>query len=348
MGIRAHTISKPNSTENVVLACSSASAWNLYGMPNEARLLLVLTLSLHLLALGGCRTFRGDRHTRNLSEARQFSLRGAGLLQDNNYSEAESLFGEALSRSPADERAQWGMAEVLWRQGQQEKAVEHMSLAADLSGKNPDLLVRLGEMHYGQGEWDEALRQADEAISISRQHADAWALRGKVLRSRDQTEEALDCYQRALIHNPANSQARVAVAEIYHALGRPQRALATLDQLADNQPTEAIPARAWMLKGQALAALGERGDAKDCLRQATLCAECDDPQLMLELARLQYETGELAEARVCLGRALQSSPHDPDALNLQRVLDQSFDHMSGGYGRPTVEASAAGLAIPHD
>ena len=67
---------------------------------------------------------------------------------------------------------------------------------------------------------------------------------------------------------------------------------------------------------------------------------------MLELAKLQYETGELAEARVCLGRALQSAPQNPDALNLQRVLDQSFDDISGGYAMPMVEVSTVRPLVP--
>ncbi len=321
-----------------------ASRWEaVFAVPEKVRpLLLALTFSLLFTQLG-CRSLRSGRHTKNLSEARQWSLRGAGSLQAEDYDEAGSLFGEALSRSSADERAQWGMAEVLWHGGKQQQAIEHMGRAAELSGNNPDLLVRLGEMHHCQANWEEAIKQADLAISINRQHPEAWALRGRVLRSRNRIEEALDCYQRALIHNSSNSEARVAVAEIYHTLGRPQRALATLDQLADNQPTEAIPARAWMLKGQALADLGERGDAKDCLRQAALCAEGNDAEIMLDLARLQFETGELAEARVCLGRALQNNPQDPEALQLQQVLDRSFDHFSD---RNRTRAIGVSLATP--
>jgi tetratricopeptide (TPR) repeat protein len=277
----------------------------------------------------GCRTLRTNRHTRNLTEARQLSLRGAGMLQQNNHREAGPLFSEALTHSPADERAHWGMAEVLWAEGEQLRAIGHMTRAAELDGKNPDYLVRLGEMHVGNGNWDDAFEQAELAISFNRQHAEAWALKGKVLRQQGRKEDALDCYQRALIHNPTNSEARVALAGIYQELGRPQRALATLDQLADSRPTEDIPARAWLLKGEALASLGEQVDAKECLRQAALCADDRDSQLLLDLAQLQYRTGELAEARLCLGRALQNNPQDPHARQLQSVLDQSFEGIAG-------------------
>lgn len=282
---------------------------------------------LLLIVVGqiGCRSLQTSRHTRNLTDARQLSLRGAGLLQQQNYTEAGPLFSEALRHSTADERAQWGMAEVHWQNGDQQQAIQHMSQATILSGRNPDLIVRLGEMHLEAGQLDAAFTQAEAALEINRQHAQAWALRAQVLRQQGQSEQALECYQRALIHNADDTDTRVALAEIYHQLGRPQRALATLDQLADSRPTEAIPAEAWILKGQAFAALGEQPDAQHCLRQAAACSEAGDPELLLKLAELQYRAGDLAEARVCLGRALQQNPQNGRALALQAQLDQSFD-----------------------
>lgn len=272
----------------------------------------------------GCRTLGSKRQTRELAAARQYSLRGADHLQQHNYQEAGPLFSEALKHSSADERAHWGLAEVLWMRGERIPAIEHMARAAELSGHNPDLLVRLGEMHLSEGDLERSLEQADLVLARDRQHAKAWELKGQVLRQRDLLEESLDCYQRALIYQPKNPAARVALADIYHVLGRPQRALATLDQLADDQPTEQIPARAWLLKGQALASLGQDVEAKNCWRHAALCAEEQEAQLLLDLAQLQYTSGDLAEARICLGRALKNNPDDPHALQFRNTLDRSF------------------------
>lgn len=249
-------------------------------------------------------------------------------MQQQNYSEAGPLFSEALKHSDADERAHWGMAEVLWTEGSEALATEHMARAAELSGDNPDLLVRLGEMYLGENKLDEALAQADLALDRDRQHPEAWALKGRVLRMRDQLDSALDCYQIALIHKPQNATVRIALADVYQAMGRPQRALATLDQLADDQPTEQIPAQAWMLKGQSLAELGQTGEAQNCLQRASSCACENETDLLLQLAKLQYSSGELAEARVCLGRALRNNPNNPQALQFQNELDQSFHDFS--------------------
>jgi predicted Zn-dependent protease len=256
------------------------------------------------------------------------SLRGAEALQQKKYGDAESLFSEAIRQSPADERAQSGYAEVLLQKGQVQAATEHMTKAVETSGGNPDLVVRLGQMHLEQGELSLAIEQANLALRDQRTHAGAWALKGDVLRQQRQLQEALDCYHRSLIYHSDAPQVQIALAEIYHQLGRPQRALATLNNLADHHSPEQIPPRAWLLKGQALADLGEDMEAKRCLRLATQYAGESQSGLLLELASAQYSCGDLAEARLCLGRVLRQEPSNPSALQLQSQLDQSFVQMA--------------------
>lgn len=276
----------------------------------------------------GCRALRANRQNRELTAARQMSLRGAEALQQKKYADAESLFSEAIRQSPVDERAQSGYAEVLLQKGQVQAAAEHMKKAVETSGGNPDLVVRLGKMHFEQGQLASALEQADLALRNQRTHAGAWALKGDVLRQQRQLREALDCYHRSLIYQSDAPEVQIALAEIYCQIDRPQRALATLNNLADNHSPEQIPPRAWMLKGQALASLGEDAEAKRCLRLASQYAAESQSGLLLELASAQYCCGDLAEARLCLGRVLQHDPSNPSALRLQSQLDQSFVQMA--------------------
>ncbi len=281
-----------------------------------------------LQCLAGCRAIRNHRQTREQGSARQLSLRGAEALQQQKYSDAESLFGEAIRQSPVDERAQWGYAEVLLQRGQLQPAIEHMTKAVATSGGNPDLVVRLGQMFLEQNELQRAGEQAEVALQIQRKHAGAWALKGDVLRQQRQLQEALDCYHRSLIYRSDAPQVQVALAEIYRQLGRPQRALATLDHLQDHLAPEQVPPRAWLLKGQALADLGENTEAQRCFHLASQYAGETQSGLLLELASVQHECGDLAEARLCLGRVLQHDPSNPGALQLQNQLDQSFIRMA--------------------
>ncbi len=280
--------------------------------------------------LCGCRSLGTNRRTKDLSAARQRSLQGTNELQQKNWEEAEKLFGEALRRSQADERAQWGMAEVLHQRGDCETAIAHMEAAARLSGENPDLIVRLGEMHLQAGRLEDALANAELALQGNRQSASAWALQGQVLRQRQKFDEALQSYHRALICQPNNPTVQLEIAELYRELQRPQRALATLSGIVDSQPSACTSARAWLLRGQALADLGQSKEAQHCLKLASEHAQDSDSKLLVELARSQFDAGELAEARVCLGRVLQTDPHHPGALALQAEVGQRFvDHSVG-------------------
>ncbi len=275
-----------------------------------------------LLLPCGCRTLHSGRQARALSISRQNSLRGAEKLQQNKLQEAELLFAEALRHSSADERAQSGMAEVLWERGDAEKAIKHMSHAAAISGENPDYLVRLGEMNFQQGALEQALRQADLALENQRKHAGAWALRGRVLHSGGRLDEAMSCYHRALSYKPDSPEVQVALAEIYRDLGRPQRALATLDCMTDGKSGGLTCPKAWLLKGQSLAELGEREASRNCLKNAALCAEDQDSDFLLSLAQYQIEIGDIDEARVCLSRAFRHDPYNPQAQQLQASLDK--------------------------
>ncbi len=275
-----------------------------------------------VLATCGCRTLHSGRQTRDLSISRQNSLRGAEKLQQNKLQEAEFLFSEALRHSSADERAQSGMAEVLWQRGECDKALKHMRQAAAISGENPDYLVRLGEMNFQQGLLAEALLQADSALNTQRQHAGAWALKGKVLQKSGQLDEAMSCYHRALSYRADAPEVQVALAEIYRSLGRPQRALATLDCMTDGKSGELNNPAAWLLKGQALADLGEREAARGCLKNAALCSNEQATDFLLSLAQAQVQVGDLAEARVCLGRAFRYDPYNPQAQHLQASIDK--------------------------
>ncbi len=282
------------------------------------------------LSLCGCRALRPHSHAKELSSARQLSLRGADSLQQEKIDEAEAFFSEALRHSDSDERAHWGFAEVLWQKKQFADATKHMAKSAELSGGNPDLRVRLGQMYLEQNSFELAAQQADAALQNNRDHPDAWVLQADVLRRQGKLEEALEQYHRALAYQQNCAVAQIAVAELYRELGRPQRALATLERLSDRCRECDVPPRAWLLKAKSLADLGAQQEALACLRQATNYAAGDQVQLLVDVARVQYQLSDLVESRISLGRALRNDPQNRQALALQSELDQSFIRLAAG------------------
>lgn len=65
-------------------------------------------------------------------------------------------------------------------------------------------------------------------------------------RCTAQTDEAISCYQRALFYRPDWPEVQVTVAELYRSTQRPQRALATLDRMADKRSETQVPPRAYL------------------------------------------------------------------------------------------------------
>lgn len=289
---------------------------------------IVAIACMVFISSAGCRAIRSKKLSRDLMNARTYSLRGADYLQKKNYSQAEPLFSEALKYSDADERAHWGLAEVLWKEKRTKEAIEHMSQAVNLSEENPEYIVRLGEMFLEVNAPEQALAQADKALTHDRKHAAAWELKGRALKQSNQLREALDSYSMAMIYRPDHARSRIAMADIYRQLGRPQMALVTLDELAEDQPTEPLPAQVWMLKSQALAALGELSESHACLAQACECVGEDEPDVMVALAKIHMASGEIGQARMSLARALRCEPGHADANMLQAELDGSFTDLA--------------------
>lgn len=306
----------------------SCRRWLLAKKP--VRSLCVVACLLTLTGPCGCRVLRRN-DTREVSTVRQFSLRGWDALEQRKFADAESLFVEALRQSSNDDRAQWGISEVLWERGERTEATRHMAKAVELSGANPDLLVRLGQMYLEQDDLDRAAAQADAVLRSHRSNPAAWALKADVLRGRKQYAAAIDAYHRALIYRPDWPDVQVTVAQLYRLSNRPQRALATLDRLSDQRSATQVPPRAFLLRAQSLADLGQHEAALLCLRQTAPILAADQSALLVEFAQVQYQLGDLLAARQSLARALKDAPESTTALALQARLDEAFAQ-SGGVG----------------
>ena len=280
---------------------------------------LAITL-VPLLVAGGCRAFRCPAVSDEaVAEARQLSLQGMTARERGRWDQAEALYADAVRKCPRDERARCGYAQSLWQRGAQEEAVAHMEEAVRLSGHDPERLVELGEMYLARGELSRAAAQADRAIAANRQLAPAWALRGKVLLAQGSRTDALASFHRALTIRQQYPEVQMALAETYNQQGRPQRALATLQSLADSFPPEQVPVEVLIHQGLALRQLGRHRDAAESLAQA---AERGSPsaELLYELGRTQLTAGDSAAARLSIAAALELDPTFAAAVALRDEL----------------------------
>jgi tetratricopeptide (TPR) repeat protein len=172
------------------------------------------------------------------------------------------LFAAAIVKSPADERDRWGYAESLWHRGDYAAAIGSMEEAVRLSGYDPERRVRLGTMYLAWGDLRLARLQAERAIATNPQLPGAWALLGKAQHATGSLDEALASFHRALSLDPALTDVQLAVADVYAQQNRPQRALATLQLLADRFPASQVPVEVLYREALAHQALGELDAAR--------------------------------------------------------------------------------------
>jgi tetratricopeptide (TPR) repeat protein len=277
---------------------------------------------LLLVPLGGCASLGRNPVAENVVLSRQLSHRGIDAMQRGQWDEAEMMFAEAIDLCEADERAHRRYAETLWRRGAWQEAIRHMHSAVSLSGGDVKLRVQLGEMHLSRGNVDLASEQAEAAIRGPRPSADAWRLRGDVLRRRGQSEEAMSSYHRALsieAHQPA---AQLALSEMYLQRQRPRRALSTLESLARSYPPDELPRDVMLLQGYALKQLNRHDDAVVVLSEAAKQVPVTG-EVLFQLAETQFLAGDLASAQVAALNALARTPEDGRAQALLATIRNS-------------------------
>ena len=232
-----------------------------------------------------------------------------------NWQRAEEFFAKAVEVCPVDERVQSRYADALWHRGSRQEALDHMKEAVRLSGGEPELVVRLGEMHLETGDLQQASQLAERVILSGRQLAGAYRLRGDVRERQGKSDEALADYHRALGMQSQYPEVQMAIAAVYYRQGRPQRALSTLQALAGSYPSGEEPAEMLYWQGLACKALGRHEQAVVHLAQAE-GRGLQSADLLYSLAEARYLAGDPAAAQLTLQRAMELEPTHPEAQRL--------------------------------
>ena len=282
------------------------------------------TLSLTLLLAGacGCSTFSQQAVDSNVVRCRQQCQAGLEAARRGKDANALDTFAAACESCPSDERARRLYADALWDHGDHPAAIEQMAKAQRLSGGDPEMTVRLGQMYLATGEVERATAAAGRGIAAAPRSAEAWALEGDVLARKQQYDAALARYHRALSYRAEFPEVQFAVAEIYAQQGRHARTLATLDALATQYEPNSVPQQLHILRGRSCNSLGRHREAASELSQAVRAAP-PTPELLYELAAALAASGDTIAARMTAEQALSLQPAHADSRKLLARLDGS-------------------------
>lgn len=234
-------------------------------------------------------------------------------MRQGDWMVAETLFNEALEVSSVNDAAHRGMSESLWQKGLREEAIEHLEKAVQLSAGDPKHMQRLGRMYLEVGRVDEAARQCQIALDSDREWAALWALWGDCQVARNEKDEALAAYHRALSLQPDYPYVQLRTAEIYHQQKRYDRLLATLDRVREDSNVvgdldESVrPGAVDLLRGIAMRELGRTEESVHHFI-ASAQKNPSDATSRLQLASIAVETGQPQIAQTWLAQAMRLDP----------------------------------------
>ncbi len=277
------------------------------GMGRWRRIGVVL---LGLAASSGCHSFRARPIDYQSSMARELTCCGMDALQRGKSEDAEALLARAAAAAPRDQRVRAEWSKALANRGQLGRAIEQMQIATELSPNDERYHIELGRLFLQTAQIDRALAEGNAAIELNRSAADAWALRGRANRALGKLDPAKADLHRAAALQPELLDVRFELAEIHLRQNQPERSLAILEGILRDGRSEDLPAELPLLRGQALADVGELDLAAETLVAAIERGQIDR-RLYLALYQIQTLRGDQANALLTLQRGRSVFPEDP-------------------------------------
>lgn len=281
----------------------------------------MVILGAVLALLVGCRLpGREGPVSQSLAESRKLSRQGVAAMERGQQQQAEALLAQAVKVCPADNEARRNYAETLWLHGSRAEAIAQMEEVARSGGADAAFWTRLTEMYLAAGRVDAAGQSVQQALDLDPKLASAWAVRGGVMRASGQQRQALADYLRALGYAPGDNKILLEVAELYRQLDQPERALQTLQVLADSYAPGEEPQQVLYLTGLAYTALGRHGDAVDSF-SAALLRDKPTPEILYRLGEAELLAGRIDEAANVAQQALVLDPQHKPSRELQNRIE---------------------------
>jgi len=192
-----------------------------------------------LVATVGCQLNR-SLAPMALGPSSERSRLGIAALERGDLNEAEKRLEDAVRLNKNDINHRRHYAEVLWKQGKHQEALQQLDEAVKRGGQNSDALhISLAEKYMALQEYTTAYRYADEAVRLNPQDARCWALRGRAKRlqaihqagyaehSAEMLHQAREDYLRAVSLLPNDRELLAELAAVQMSCKQPEQALAT-------------------------------------------------------------------------------------------------------------------------
>lgn len=206
-----------------------------------------------------------------------------------------------------------------------------LNAAAELDGKNSDVLQIRGAYYLDQKEYDKALADFNAAIETSPEDPRSYHARGIVQMLQEKTDDAIGSFSKAIELAPDNTDYLAQRARAYTLKGDTKSAVADLDKALEIDPLDVA---SLLLRSSNHAQAGENELALIDIDEALTMREDYLPAIQMR-ALLLARMNKIPEAIAALETVREKEPDDLTCLTQLGVLynaNQQVDEAVAAFG----------------
>lgn len=278
----------------------------------DARLMLGTT---YLQQKEGLSAEKELRHAQQLGVAREDVLLPLGralLMTGQNGRLLQTITREAGDSGALQVGILLLQGQAYLASGKPALADEKFTAALERQPGLAEALIGKARIAYQNQDRDGATELVNRALSRAPDDADAWILKGELLRLADQPQQALTAFGKAIQLDPGNVQARVGRAAVHLGLNESEQAKADIDWLGKNQSGLYL---AHYLKALLLYQQQQLDDALESVQLAIKLAPTHLPSHLLA-GTIGYQQERLNQAEQYLRTYWSAAPGNPQAAKL--------------------------------
>jgi tetratricopeptide (TPR) repeat protein len=278
-----------------------------------------------------------------------------GLLRakQKRWTEADSLFHQALTRDPGLLQAYEALANIDFARGEPGAAVKRLQEQFQKSPGDAGLAFLLGQAQARNSQQADAEQSFSRAVELAPSNLAPIVALAAVQAARGETDAAIASYKRAIPLAPTNAQIVVSLGSLYEAKGDWQQAQTTYQQALSIQGDNAFAANnlAYLLLEHggdvnvalSLAQIGRRGMGKSAnsadtlgwayfhtgayTAAASLLEEAvkkvpANPTYRYHLGMVYQKLNDPAHARSAFEAAIKAQPDSPAAQAARKALGE--------------------------
>ncbi len=243
----------------------------------------------------------------------------AVLEEEGHEAESESILIQAAGRFPNSRLVRFRLAELAASRGRIEEALDSLELARELPGIEPGIetiLKRKGDLLVDIGRLDEARPAYVEALDIDPAYSDARIGLGNLYFRSGLLEEALAEFIEAALLNPDDPVAHYRVSEASLRLDRPAAAAAAADRVLELDPNDR---RSHYLRGRGLMETGSDPEGLEALAEYGRLEERarTENRQLLEVSGIEHD--------------VRSAMDQGDSARAIRILQEGIERHPASY-----------------